>query len=513
VTFHAEDEAFKTVVQMMQKTAKTYEVFHVVQTFLARPERLILLLRKNPGAVGKFVQCAFDGVPFFNREGAADHILGNFLDRICSVEDVPCEAPRGNFPQVARCPFSHRPIAAPNHHSYRELLREHYTLHGQGMGFERFCEKLEISKDPADIAAWVERMGVRKLYHLRPLEEGLPPVAPVADELEAALAERERDGEGESDVESGTTFSSLSELRTFLISQGSRYFRESDSVRLAGTELQKVPEPMRRFIEFSRQQQQRFPLETAYAMRSKFRHHRLHVFKRGKKGISYVSAVARRRRLDGEPLPELEERILDFIGVNPLTSAAEIAAALCGGGEGEQSEIQKALEGLRRRGFVTEFEDGTLLTHPRMGAGRGQCGGERTGVRSVQMVLDDFAGAEEVEEECHCGGDCGENPEAAGDAALRPAPQLEVVVDRRHAEDAPAGELAEVHLGNDGQCLCDKYGPCDCQCEGLLQQECGGAQEASHGQGTGISHEDACGMDIVPEEGEQGTDQGGQCDA
>ena len=63
----------------------------------------------------------------------------------------------------------------------------------------------------------------------------------------------------------------------------------------------------------------------------------------------------------------------------------------------------------------------------------------------------EIVGVEEAERHRH--GQGGEDPEADDHGGLGPAGQLEVVVDRRHAEDPPAGQPEAAHLDDHRQRL------------------------------------------------------------
>jgi hypothetical protein len=359
-------------------------------------------------------------------------------------------------------------------------------------------------------AAWLERMKTRKVYALRAEMETTYPAATVVDALEEALAKREKenvpgaggdaDGErdaaeknGENTAPADRPLQSLVEVRAFLLAEKDRFFRETDGIRVNGPSLEIIGDPnIRNHVEYCWHQQQRFPLDTAHAMRGKFKHHRLHLFKRGKKGITYLCGVARKFRTATHELAAELDRIVRFIETSPMVSPGDVADRLAENGDREA--VLKALAWLVREGYVTEFEDGSLITYPIL-ASRGP----GTNVPARKNSVPSSPG--KVEDEPQGGEEEGCCPEADHQTGFRAATQLEMVVDGGHAEDAPAaGEFEEIDLADDGEGFQDKNAADDGEHEGLLDQQCHCSQEAADGEGSGIAHENGCGGCVVPKE-------------
>ncbi|MDR3316594.1 MAG: hypothetical protein LBS68_00745 [Puniceicoccales bacterium] len=387
VTFYADDEAFQPVAEMIRKSGKTYEVFRVVQTFLAKPERFVFVLRKNAESETKFYKNIFDNIPFSSGEEALHYLLQEHLGKIFTEEEEICKAPRGIFQQIARCPFTKRLIAAPNHHSYKELLGEHYLRYVNNVSFDHYCTRLEFTKEAEDIAAWLEAMKRRVTYRLRDekdwkvttgAEEDGSPVAAGCGEVVAGESSQssEKTIPGSSaEAEGRPKFHSLEGVRAYLEEHRRQFIGESTSVRVPGISLANIRDTgIRRPVEYQLQRQIKFPLDTANAMRNKFKKNHLHVYRRGKKGISYVAAVARKfREADTVLVPELE-LIITAIEKNPMISLLDLSAKL--GLGAKQEAALRSLTWLIREGYVTEFEDGTLLTPPCLPA-RKEDGGKR----------------------------------------------------------------------------------------------------------------------------------------
>jgi hypothetical protein len=348
---------------------------------LANPEHYVFVLRKNPEAASKFYYSPLDGIPFSSKNEAVGHLLRNRLEELFEVEISEGEAPTGNFPTIVLCPYTKKPIAAPNHHSYKKLLNEHYMVYIHGMPFDRFCQKLETSSAPEDIAAWQEAMRQNRRFKVRrrPAGDKLPPPegngeipeesAADSEVTEVAPTENARE-EPISDAAEAVeeVLQSLVEVREYLEKHIDDYISATECIRVPGTASALIQDrDLRNFIRYHLGRQQRFPLETANGMRAKFKQSNLHSYKSGKNGISYVCKVPRKFRTRETCLTEKLELLLDTIEKFPLSTAAVVTQKVIGEAFAAD-EVADLLAWLIREGYVAEFENGTLSTHTQ-GAG------------------------------------------------------------------------------------------------------------------------------------------------
>src|SRR6185437_9157494 len=88
------------------------------------------------------------------------------------------------------------------------------------------------------------------------------------------------------------------------------------------------------------------------------------------------------------------------------------------------------------------------------------------------------------------GQDRGDDPEADDDGRLLPALLLEMMVQRRHAEDAPAGQLEARHLDDDRHRLEDEEPADDGEHDLVLGDDADRADGAADREGAGVAHED-----------------------
>lgn len=369
ITFYPEDSAFQPIAEMMLQSGKTYEMFRVAQSFLSRPERFVFVLKKKPEAEGKFYFTAFDDIPFSTREAALEHLIEHHLNSIFEIEDIKVEAPKGTFLTVHRCPFTKKIIAAPNSHLYRELLAEHYQKVVRNLPFEDYCARLEVSHDEQDIQTWVEQMKHQKIYRLK-----ADPNATISEtaKIESASQEEIADSESQKIEEkldsenqsSAREFHSEKEIREYLSTGRPELIREIATMRVKGTTLANITDSViRHAVENELKQQLKFPLDTCSAMRQKWRSAGLNVYKRGKRGISFICAIRRKFR-DSKTVfsPELEAviQVLDQNNNHTLSELLEIAQIP----EAEHEAWIRNLSWLIHEGYVSEFEDGKLMIYP-----------------------------------------------------------------------------------------------------------------------------------------------------
>src|SRR5262245_11178634 len=101
----------------------------------------------------------------------------------------------------------------------------------------------------------------------------------------------------------------------------------------------------------------------------------------------------------------------------------------------------------------------------------------------------------------------GDDPEADDDLGLRPALLLVVVVNRRHQEDALAGELEAHDLRHDAESLEEEDAAEDDREQLVLEEHGASAEPATERERTDVSHEDLRGVRVVPEEADAGAEQ------
>jgi hypothetical protein len=444
VTFYPEDTSFNTLVQTIRKSCRTIELFEIARTVVAKTDRFVVVVtHKTPATaasaprasaegapaaaepVAKPAKPVFyisvpDGMPFETDDAAVAHVLSKHLDKFFDSAEVEVEPPKGNFQVINKCGITGELLGPPNYHRYNQIVQQHYAAKVAGrMGLEAFRSRIETVRDPEVVNQWLAKMKKTTRYTwkvgVKPApaavaptpttaEESTPAVAPESTSVESTPAENpapEAPAENAAPAPAALSFDSLEDARVHLLANArDKVVRTSESARLHGKVAEQMPPgEIRRAIEGALERQQRFPLDTANALRGRLRREHFTIFKKGSKGVSYVCAVKRRFRVPGQTFADSIGALITFIETNPMVRASElpvkflgianaaIAAKPAAAPAGEAaaateapkaeptlsiderakiSRLQGDLMWLVREGYVTEFIDGRLFAPPPM---------------------------------------------------------------------------------------------------------------------------------------------------
>ncbi len=181
---------------------------------------------------------------------------------------------------------------------------------------------------------------------------------------------------GEAPVETGRVFGSREEAIQYLLMEGrDGLVRQTRQARVPGKALaEAVDEAIRKSFEAYVEKQKRFPLETANNVRMKLRKAKFFLFKRGKKGISYLAAVRRKSRPSDAVFTDSAEKIIRVIEGKPGIRLKELPGLIHPDRVGEDGKVAlqpdetrqlvNDLKWLKSEGYLYEFGDGTLEMQP-----------------------------------------------------------------------------------------------------------------------------------------------------
>ncbi|RKX36388.1 MAG: hypothetical protein DRP71_00365 [Verrucomicrobia bacterium] len=359
VAFYPEEHGFNALVKAMRTSCRTYELFEIARLILGKPERCVVVFRRTAGEDNKHPKVAIsipDGMPFESEEEAVKHVLSNHLDRYFDIGEIEVDPPKGNFQVVHRCPVTKELLGPPNYHRYSHIVEQHHAMNVSHIPLERYRSSLVSSREEEDIQAWLEKMKSTVRYTSKP-----------------DLTE-----------ETGS-FDSLEEARSFALrSARAKMVKLADGARIEARVIQKFPgTEAERAMEGALERQQRFPLDTANALRGRLRRENFHIFKRGSKGITYACSVRRKFRLPGQSFADSVQNLISHLEANPMAPVATIPEAFLGisihgAHEGDSAGIESLpedkKEALKRmamdlrwlvtEGYVAEYSDGRLFAAP-----------------------------------------------------------------------------------------------------------------------------------------------------
>lgn len=400
-----------------------------------------------------FFVCLLDGLPFETEEAAMNHVVQKHLSRFFHVREEEGEPPKGSFQVINKCGVTGALLGPPNYHLYNQIVQLHHATHLPRMGFENFSSRIESVRDEEVVAEWLESMKKVTRYTWlgdanvptkpeepasaekpaakaaeasaepttatepapdaetpvdaadTPAEVAAKPAAP-AEGSEAAPEEVSTEAAPDAPTEPAEapaapvpvtepTFDSLSEVKVHLITVArDKCIRTYEHGRFHGRAISDMPDgEIKHAVLGALERQQRFPLDTANALRGRLRREGFTIFKKGSKGISYVSAVKRKFRVAGQSFADSINDLITFVETNPMVKVSELTekflkiappeapkadgeapTATTPGtvspfGEADQPRIKRMQLDLRwlvTEGYVTEFIDGSLFAAPPM---------------------------------------------------------------------------------------------------------------------------------------------------
>ncbi len=318
VLFYPEDVPFRALTKALRASLRTYELFEIARLILDKPDRFVVVIKQKgsgkggpgddadasrepremaPDAEGGFIMTLPDNVPFDTEDAALGHVLKHQLDLFFRAEEVEVEPPKGSFQFVNRCSITGELLGPPNYHRYQAIVQSHHAERVPHMSFERFTAKIEQVREPEVIDQWVQQMTKATRYILKEPTDDAPPFFESAESAKHYLATQRR----------------------------SQILRRVEAPRMSGKQIEKMPDgDLRRSIEAMLEQQRRFPLDTANNLRGRLRRMRFNIYKRGSKGVSYVSAVKRRFRDEKTRFSESLEGLIQFIEGHPNILISEL---------------------------------------------------------------------------------------------------------------------------------------------------------------------------------------------
>ena len=306
VVFYPEEKPFAVLTKAVKASMRTYELFEIAHLILEKSDRFVVVCKPLPKAedeTAALYQSVPDHLPFLSEADAVAHVLKQHLEQFFTAEEIEIEPPKGNFQMVSKCGFSGELLAPPNYHGYQQILREHHAARLPRMAFEKFTSRIESVRDEAQVAAWVERMKKTTRYTLKEPKEGEP-----------------------------TVFESLEAARHFLLAhRKDKVVRASTQVRFSGKLIETMPNgPLRAGIEHELAFQRQFPLNTANAIRGRLRKIGFSLYKKGAKGIAYVSSVRRKFRTPDTVFADSIQKVFDFIEKHPNAKVADLPEKMLG---------------------------------------------------------------------------------------------------------------------------------------------------------------------------------------
>ena len=170
VRFMPASKALAAIIRRIQATHRAYPVRDVVKLFQNDDSSMVVRIEARKEGTGpqQLFQCRVCGMPALTEAEVAEHLLKKHLADYFDVEDVEGEAPKGNFPCVARCGLTGELLGPPNHHSYAHRVQEMLADRFPGMNEEEYRRHIEMVRDPEVVEQWREQCKHRRVFRRKP---------------------------------------------------------------------------------------------------------------------------------------------------------------------------------------------------------------------------------------------------------------------------------------------------------------------------------------------------------
>ena len=347
VDFYPDDAGFSTIIKALRTNQITYELFHVAKIFLEKSDRYVASVTRKAAEGEKPERVYFsvpDGMPFETEEEAIQHAVANYADELFDTEEVEVEPPTGNFPFVNRCGITKKLIGPPNYHRYEEFLNLHHKTQLANTPFEKFKASIEQVREEEAVNDWLESMKKSTSYTSK-AAEGIEP----------------------------QTFDSLNDAIGYLrTNQKEQIVKAVNYARVSGVVLDKFSNTeASRAVAGELARQQRFPLETANAIRGRLRREKFSIYKKGSKGVTLICATRRNFRKKGQVMSDSLDRLIRFIEEHQKIKAKELPVQYEAWLKEEHPDVShdekrlsQDLHWLIADGYVSHFSDDSLFAQP-----------------------------------------------------------------------------------------------------------------------------------------------------
>ncbi|QHI70589.1 hypothetical protein [Tichowtungia aerotolerans] len=328
IKFLPEQKRLSSLVRQIHHSKRAYPLIDLAHIFLSDPRGHLVKLEVEPGAEDfKLYQGKRSKMVATDRDVLLRQLLDNHLEDFFEIEEIEVETPSGVFPMIGK--IDDILIGPPNHHSYTDRLAEIHRTSYAGMPFERFKEKVQTVRDEELIEQWKQDASKKTVYRLK--DGGKEFSLLQAEEyVKTHIAEAE--------IEEVT--------RAVLPSSLARRIKDYNLIRM---------------VREAWQQESRFPISLAFAMRAAFRHLHLYTFKAGK-NINFITAV-KPDPIAPEAAVDTIRAILEFLADHPGSTRLQLVEGLRPGAEKDSERAHEILNPIRwlvEKGHIIEFFNGTL---------------------------------------------------------------------------------------------------------------------------------------------------------
>ena len=381
IRFLPDQKALSVIAHKVQAGHRAIPLRSLVKLFFDNPDSTEVRLEFTAEhRERRFHQCTACGWFAMSEEALKGHLMSVHFPEWFTPEDIAVEPPSGNFTSVARCGFTGKLLAPPNHHSYNKRIQAMLRGECAGRSEEEYRARIELVNTPEAIEQWRQEAAKQTVYVRKPEPapakprhaKKRPEAAPAAEGASAPEAPAEAVPAPEAPVEAPPAEAAPEPVRLSLEAAEEQFLREIAPALMRAdkqvTATHVATKAMNdRFLldaiasAWSREQL----VQTAslfFAVRGGLRSRKLALFRASdshrEEFVMHKDPVA----LDAQhAVPELR-MILDYIALHPGCTRVQMLAEIVHDGVSKDmaEAIHKQLAFVTERGYVIEYFNGML---------------------------------------------------------------------------------------------------------------------------------------------------------
>ncbi len=367
IRFLPDQKALSVIAHKVQGGHRAIPLRDLVKLFFDNPDSTEVRLEFDAENKDKrFHQCGKCGWFALSEDEVRAHAITAHFSEFFDSEEITVDPPSGNFTSVARCGFTGKLLAPPNHHSYNKKILWMLRTECAGKSEEAYRSRIELVNTPEAIEQWKQESSKQTVYFLKPQtepkkkgEQKKPTeVVPEGDSIQTAEPEQDT---GQPQVQK----MSLEEAEDFFSrSMLPKMLRSERQVTSTHTTAKTITDPSL-VNAISRAWDREQTIQTAslfFAVRGGLRSRKLSLFRASNpRREEFVMHKAPTPLGTTATVPELT-KIIDYITEHPGCTKTEMLADLIQADSAPEAAegILKQIAFVTERAYVIEYFNGVL---------------------------------------------------------------------------------------------------------------------------------------------------------
>jgi len=235
IRFLPDQKALSVIAHKVQAGHRAIPLRSLVKLFFDNPDSTEVRLEFTAEhRERRFHQCTACGWFAMSEEALKGHLMSVHFPEWFTPEDIAVEPPSGNFTSVARCGFTGKLLAPPNHHSYNKRIQAMLRGECAGRSEEEYRARIELVNTPEAIEQWRQEAAKQTVYVRKPKPapakprhaKKRPEAAPAAEGASAPEAPAEAVPAPEAPVEAPPAEAAPEPVRLSLEAAEEQFLRE-----------------------------------------------------------------------------------------------------------------------------------------------------------------------------------------------------------------------------------------------------------------------------------------------